>query len=142
MADFILLDGDIANFMPAFGIAVVAPQPGTLSGSGPAIVDGKKLCLDGDESSGSVPGCTYVTPVYVTPGTGTIKISALAANQKAKKTNSGGKAVMLKGATFTARFEVQSPAQQPTPGGPVPDSTPKYTGQGSFTTTNTKVMAE
>jgi hypothetical protein len=31
---------------------------------------------------------------------------------------------------------VQSPAQQPTPGGPVPDATPQYSGQGMFVPSN------
>jgi len=52
----------------------------------------------------------------------------------------GGKAVLLKGGQFTAVFEVQSPAQQPPPGpgSPIPDSMTKYSGNGSFQTTNTK----
>jgi len=52
-----------------------------------------------------------------------------------------GTAVILKGSTFTAKFEVQSPAQQPTGGGPVPDSTPSYTGSGQFITTNVLLTA-
>lgn len=140
MPDFILIEGDKANFLPNFGAAVVVVQPGTLQGSGPATLNGKKLCVDGDEKNVSVPGCMYMTPQYSIPGTGTLKIDALAANQKAKKTNTGSKAVLLKGGQFTAKFEVQSPAQQPPPGpgSPIPDATPQYSGQGMFITTNTK----
>ena len=140
MADYILIEGDKANFMPNFGAAIVAVQPGTLQGSGPATLNGKKLCVDGDEKKVSVPGCVYFTPQYSIPGTGTLKIASLAANQKAKKTKTGGKVVMLKGSQFTAEFEVQSPAKQPPPGpgSPIPDATPKYSGQGSFLTTNLK----
>ena len=140
MPDFILIDGDKANFLPSFGAAVVVVQPGDLKGSGPATLNGKKVCMDGDEKNVSVPGCMYMTPQYCIPGTGTLKIDALAANQKAKKTNTGGKAVLLKGGTFTAKFEVQSPAQQPPPGpgSPIPDATPQYSGNGMFITTNTK----
>lgn len=140
MPDFILIEGDKANFLPNFGAAVVVVQPGNLQGSGPATLGGKKVCVDGDETKVTVPGCTYMTPQYSIPGTGTLKIDALAGNQKAGKTNTGGKAVLLKGATFTAKFEVQSPAQQPPPGpgSPIPDPTPQYSGQGSFLTTNTK----
>ncbi len=140
MSDFILIDGDIAMFIPAFGAAVVVVQPGTLTASGPATVNGKKMCIDGDESSVEVPGCMYISGGFVIPGTGTLKISALAGNQVAKHTNTGGTAVMLKGAQFTAKFEVQSPAQQPAPPGPpVPDAAPSYTGNGLFITTNVKV---
>ena len=141
MADFILRHGDQVIFLPAFTPAIVVVQPGSLEGSGPATIDGKKICVDGDESNVAVRGCTYMTPQYSIPGTGTLKISALAGNQKATKTKTGGKAVLLQGATFTASFEVQSPAQQPPPGpgSPVPDGTPSYSGSGMFVTTNMKV---
>ena len=42
MADFILIDGDKAIFLPNFGVAVVVVRPGDLKGSGPATLDGKK----------------------------------------------------------------------------------------------------
>ena len=144
MADYILIEGDKANFLPNFGAAVVVVRPGDLQGSGPATLNGKKICVDGDEKKVSVAGCTYITPQYSIPGTGTLKIDALAPNQKAKKTNTGGKPVLLKGGTFTAKFEVQSPAQQPPPGpgSPIPDATPQYSGSGQFITTNTKFQGE
>jgi hypothetical protein len=140
MPDFILIEGDKAIFLPNFGAAIVAVQPGILKGSGPGTLNGKKICVDGDEQDVSVPGCTYVTPQYSIPGTGTLKIAALAADQKAKKTRTGGKAVLLKGSTFTAKFEVQNPAKQPPPGpgSPIPDATTEYSGSGTFTTTNSK----
>jgi hypothetical protein len=82
----------------------------------------------------------YTTPQYSIPGTGTLHIQQLAGNQKAQKTRSGGKPVLLKGGNFTAIFEVQSPAQQPPPGpgSPIPDLTRSYTGSGLFITTNVK----
>jgi hypothetical protein len=140
LPDFILIEGDKANFLPNFGAALVVVRPGNLLASGPATLNGKKLCVDGDEKKVSVPGCSYVTPQYSIPGTGTLKISGLAPDQKAFKTRTGGKVVLLKGSLFTAEFEVQSPAQQPPPGpgSPIPDSTPKYMGSGMFMTTNTK----
>lgn len=139
MEDFILVDGDTVTFLPSFGAAIVVPQPGTLEGSGPATLKGKKIAVDGDETKVSVAGCTYMTPQYCIPGTGTLKIDSLAGDQKAKKTNTGGKAVLLLGKTFTAKLEVQSPAQQPPPGpgSPIPDPTPQYSGSGMFVTTNT-----
>jgi hypothetical protein len=141
MPDFILIDGDKANFMPAFGAATVVVKPGTLKGSGPGTIGGKKICVDGDEAKLSVPGCMYMTPQYSIPGSGTLKINSLAGNQKATKTKTGGKPVLLKGGNFTAKFEVQSPAKQPPPGpgSPIPDATPQYSGQGSFITTNAKI---
>lgn len=143
MGDYALIDGDIANFLPAFGAAVVVVQPGTLTGSGPTTLGGKPLCVDGDESSVEVPGCMYMTPQYSIPGTGTLKISALAGDQVATHTNSDGTPLMLKGGMFTAKFEVQSPAQQPPPGPgpPIPDSSPSYSGNGMFNTTNVTLTA-
>jgi hypothetical protein len=141
MSDFILLDGDSVMFLPTFGAAVVVVRPGRLAGSGPASVGGKKICVYGDELKVTVPGCMYMTPQYSIPGIGTLKIAGLAGNQKAKKHKTGGKAVLLKGASFTAKFEVQSPAQQPPPappGPPIPDATPQYSGSGLFVTTNVK----
>ena len=140
MSDSILVQGDEVVFLPNFGAAVVTVQPGTLSGSGPATFAGQKICLDGDEKKVAVSGCPYLTPQYSIPGTGTLKIAALAGNQKAKKTKSGGKAVLLKGGMFQAVFEVQSPAKQPPPGpgSPIPDPTPKYSGKGKFLPSNLK----
>jgi hypothetical protein len=140
MADFILIEGDKATFMPNFGAAIVAVQPGDLKGSGPATLNGKKICVAGDEKQVSVPGCSYMTPQYSIPGTGTLKIAALAGNQKAQKTSTGGKPVLLKGGNFTAKFEVQTPAKQPPPGpgSPIPDATPQYSGMGLFIITNMK----
>lgn len=139
MADFILIEGDTVSFLPTFGAAIVVPQPGKLEGSGPGTLKGKKICVEGDEGKVSVAGCTYMTPQYCIPGSGTLKIDALAGDQKATKTKTGAKAVLLKGQQFTAKFEVQSPAQQPPPGpgSPIPDPTPQYSGNGMFITANT-----
>lgn len=141
MSDYILIDTDKANFDPSFGAATVVVRPGDVQGSGPATLAGKNFCVEGDESSVSVSGCMYMTPQYSIPGTGTLSIDSLAGDQTAQKTKTGGKAVLLKGSSFNAKFEVQSPAQQPPPGpgSPIPDSTPQYSGTGSFITTNSKL---
>lgn len=138
--DYILLDGDIAQFLPSFGAATVVPRPGTLQGSGPSKCNGKPVCVEGDEDRLQVPGCMYISGAFSIPGTGTLKIDRLASNQVAQHTKSGGKKMLLKGATFQAKFEVQSPAQQPNPNGsPIPDPMTQYNGgQGQFITTNTK----
>lgn len=138
MPDSILLDGDKAVFMPNFGVAVVAVRPGDLKGSGPGTIKGKRICVEGDEEKVRVQGCTYITPQYSISGVGTLEIAALAGNQKATKTNTGGKPVLLKGGNFTARFSIQTPAQQPPPGpgSPIPDASPQYSGNGMFVTTN------
>lgn len=141
MSDFLVKDGDLAMFLPAFGAAVVVVRPGTITGSGPATAIGQAVCLEGDEDSVSVPGCMYVAPPYVIPGTGTLQIDQLAGDQLAQTVAAGGKKPILKGSQFIAKFTVASPAQQPQAAGPVPDATPSYTGQGQFVTTNTSVKA-
>jgi len=142
MGDFVLIDGDQAMFVPAFGAATVVVRPGQLTGSGPLKVTGKAACVSGDESSVSVPGCLYMAPPYVIPGTGTLEISALAGDQLAPTSKTGGKQLMVKGSTFTAKFSVQAPAMQPAPPAPpVPDPVSQYSGSGSFITTNTNTKA-
>ena len=138
MADFILTTGDLAMFNPIFGQAIVTVRPGNLIGAGKDKVNGKIVCVDGDEKKVMVPGCSYMTPQYTIPGVGMLTIESLATNQKALKTKSGGKPVLLKGSTFKAKFQVMVPAQQPPSGPtpPVPDSTPQYSGSGTFITTN------
>lgn len=139
MPDFILIDGDIALFQPNFGPAVVTVQPGKLHGSGPATCYGKPVCVQGDESGVQVPGCPYISGAFVTPGSGTLKISALGSDQMARKIASGEKPVLLKGSSFQAVFEVQSPAINPLG---VPDPMPQYLGgSGQFITTNTQYRA-
>jgi len=141
MTDKILVEGDIANFLPAFTPAVVVVQPGQMKASGPATIGGKKICIDGDESKLEVPGCQYVTPTYPIPGTGTLKISKLAGDQKAKHSTVGGTAMLLLGSQFDATFEVQSKASQVPPSGgpPVFDGKGSYDGKGSFVAANATV---
>lgn len=136
MSDCILIHGDHVMFQPNFGPAIVVVRPGTLQGSGGGTFSGKQVCIDGDEKRVAVPGCPYVSGSFVTPGAGTLKIQSLAPNQKASKTKSGRKPVLLKGGTFVATFQVQSPAVDPATG--VPDPAPQYPGSGTFLTTNVK----
>ncbi len=143
MSDLILIDGDLANFQPSFGAATVAVRPGPITASGPARVTGKAACVAGDESSVSVPGCVYFTGQYSIPGTGTLTIASLAGDQRAQTTSTGGTKLLLKGSSFTARFSVTAPAMQPPPGpgSPMPDSTPTYSGSGSFVAADATVKA-
>jgi len=134
------MTGDTAMFKPSFGAATVVVAPGTLTGSGRGKVGGMLICVKGDEATVIVPGCAYQTPQYSIPGVGILSIDSLAGDQVAKKTKSGGKAVLLKGGDFNAKFQVTVPAMQPPPGpgSPIPDSTPSYSGNGSFVTTNVR----
>ncbi|MBC1224978.1 hypothetical protein GNF10_16990 [Nostoc sp. UCD121] len=139
MADFILITGDKAMFNPTFGQAIVTVRPGDLVGTGKDKINQKLVCVDGDEKKVIVPGCPYMTSQYSIPGVGILSIESLAGNQKAKKTKSGGKSVLLKGASFKAKFQVLVPAQQPSVPSPIPDATPQYSGTGTFISLNSKV---
>jgi len=143
VSDFVLVDGDTVNFLPSFGPAIVVVRPGRLAGSGPAKIGGKAACVEGDESRVNVPGCMYSTPQYSMPGVGTLKIQSLAPNQRTETDKTGGKAMLLKGSSFKASFEVQSPAKQPPPGpgSPIPDTMLMYTGTGMFVSANATVRA-
>ncbi len=138
MDDFILIEGDQVIFLPHFGAATVVVKPGQLKGSGPCTLNGKKLCIVGDEAAVSVPGCAYTSGAFTIPGTGTLKVASLGANHTARQTNTGGRPLLLKGSNFIAKFEVQTAARQPPkgPGAPIPDSAAHYTGAGQFATTN------
>src|SRR4051812_5362165 len=100
MPDFLIMQGDLAIFIPSFGAAVVVVQPGTMQGTGQTTHTGKKICVEGDESKVMVPGCMYMTPQYSIPGVGTLKIESLAGDQLTKKTKSAGKAIIIKGSMF------------------------------------------
>ena len=140
MSKYVLINGDQAHFIPSFGIAMVAVRPGTLTASGPTTLHSSKLCVTGDEKTVLVPGCMYTTPSYPIPGVGTLQIKKLKDKQIARKTASGGKAVLLVGETFEAEFVVQSPAMKPRPpASPEEDSEKQYDGTGMFITTNTKL---
>jgi hypothetical protein len=119
---FIIRSNDMIQITvppPAVVPQLAAPVP--LIGSGTTVlVGGQPVCLEGDECPPAIKGpLTYTAPPFVTPGTGTLQIELLPDNLTTKTVQ--GKAIILKGATFFATFNVKTPAQQPTPTGPVPD---------------------
>jgi len=141
MSDYVLIDGDQALFMPTFGAATVVVRPGSLRAGGAAKLGGQKWCVSGDEASVSVQGCMYMTPTHSIPGIGTLEVDSLASDQTTRHTTLAGTALLLVGGSFTAKFSVQSPAQQPTSAGPVPDPVTQYSGSGQFISTNSKLKA-
>jgi hypothetical protein len=137
MPDFILTEGDKANFLPTFGMAVVVVKPGSLQGSGLATINGKKMCVKGDETAVEVSDCPYISVQYPISGMGTLKIAKLAADQIAKKTKTGGDLVLLRGGQFTAVFQVSTPAKHPS--GLQDIAKKEYSGKGTFMNTNKKI---
>ncbi|GEM_PF-312283 len=147
MNDYVIVTGDMLRVtMPIMGATVfpvVAPVP--LIGKGSRL-NGlmKPVCLMGDELPPYLKGVPlpYVSPPYVIPGTGTLKIVLTPANLT-KQTKNGGKAILLKGKTFQAIFQVASPAmfQPPGPVPPVPDPILVKAGAAQFVTMNRSVKA-
>lgn len=140
--DNYIVAGDQAIFMPAFGQAIITPIPGVMvSSATKTMVTKKPVCLDGDEKKVVVSGVAYISGSFVIPGVGTLTIQQLGGDQKSMKTKIEGKAPILKGTMFTAKFQVMTPAQQPNPPAPpVPDPVPTYMGQGMFVPTDMTVM--
>ena len=138
----IIRTGDQAQFMPNFGAAVLlAPAITTITGTAATVsAAGMTACVEGDEKSVVCLGIPYVSGSFVTPGTCTLTIQQLGGDQLSRKTKIGGKAVIVKGTTFTAKMQVMSPAMQPNPPAPpIPDPVPMNTGTGMFITTNVTV---
>ena len=141
-ADFIIVNGDMIQVTitpPAVVPQLAAPVP--LIGTATSLmVNGVPACLEGDELPPALRApLMYTAPPFVTPGTGTLELTLLPTNKTLQTEN--GKKILVKGATFTARFTVQTPAQQPTPGGPVPDPLMVKQGTAQFVTTNMQVKA-
>jgi hypothetical protein len=135
MSDFIIMTGDTVMFSPNFAPAIVNVVPGTITGSSKITISGAIACVQGDETSVTVPA-TYISGAFSVPGAGTLTISALGSDQLGQKTSSTQKPLILKGSTFTAQFSVQAPATNPSSG--APDGVPMYSGTGQFQTTNTR----
>jgi hypothetical protein len=136
-----IVSGDQAVFLPAFGPAIITPIPGVINGSATKTkVTKKPVCLEGDEKKVTVSNVMYIMGSFAIPGMGTLTIQQLGGDQTSKKTKVEGKAPIVKGTMFTAKFTVSSPAKMPTPKGPQDDPAPTYMGQGQFVPTNMTVM--
>jgi Contractile injection system spike tip protein len=142
VGDFVIKTGDMIQITvppPAVVPQIAAPVPLTGSSTN-LLIGGAAACLQGDELPPSIQGpLMYTAPPYVTPGTGTIQIILAPSNLTATTPN--GKPMLLKGQTFQAMFNVQSPAMMPTPAGPQPDPLMVKTCTAQFITTNATVMA-
>jgi hypothetical protein len=79
-------------------------------------------------------------PPYTVPGMGTVSVTLEPANQTSVSKDSG-KAMLLKGSSFTATFSVTVPAQMPPPVS-TPDPVASKTGTAVFITTNVLVQAD
>ncbi len=139
MSDIVIIDQDSLLFMPMFGNRVViATGPAQIRGSGLSNINGRKVCIAGDEKQVRI-NAVYTTPTHTIPGTGIITIASLAANQRAQHAGSHA-ALILKGQQFTAQFEPSKPAQMPPPAN-TPDVAAPSSGQGMFIASQFVVQA-
>lgn len=137
MSRLVVLDGDALQFDTQFGARMVTPTgPAKISGSGHATVNGKKICVKGDEKKVVVPA-SYGSGAYQ-GGQGNITIKALASNQEAPRCTTNA-AILLKGQKFTALFTVTAPGKSPS--GEPDSSPPDSDGTGSFEVTQNFVTA-
>ncbi len=138
MSNLVVIDGDALIFETNFGANIVTPAaPCLIQGSGEADITNKKICVLGDESKVSI-AATYTKSTHTTPGTGTITIAALAADQQAVFVTART-AVIVVGSQFTARFTPSAPAMDPQ-GKPDPNMGPTQ-GTGTFINSQTLVTA-
>ncbi|CND35925.1 hypothetical protein [Yersinia pseudotuberculosis] len=130
MSEAIVIDGDLLMFEPMFGArSVTVISPGKIRGTGHAQINGKKLCILGDETQVNVPA-VYSSSQFPNPGTGTITISLLDSSQQALHCTSGAP-LIVKGQQFTATFLVEVPATSSNSG---PDNLLSSSGKGRFIT--------
>ncbi|CNH72961.1 hypothetical protein [Yersinia pekkanenii] len=130
MSEAIVIDGDLLMFEPMFGARTVQViSPGIIRGTGHAQINGKKLCILGDEAQVNVPA-VYYSSQFPTQGTGTITISLLDSSQQALHRTSGAP-LIVKGQQFTATFLVEVPAMAPNM---APDNLSPSSGKGRFIT--------
>ena len=139
--DLIITNGDQVLFNPAFGPATVIVRPGIIQGSGKATVNGKQICILGDEENVIVSGCAYTAGPFTQPGIGSLKIVPFSASQHTEVSTDVLGKIILKGGAFRAVFEVMTAAIQVTPTGPVQDPVTEYHGIAQFVTGNLKIKA-
>lgn len=142
MGDFIIRTGDLLKVTmapPTIVPMLEAPVP--LDGScGTVSVNGMPICLLGDELPAELKGpLPYTAPPFAIPGIGKLTLTLMAPNTTAR--TSAGKPILIKGQKFAALFTVETPAQQSTPAGTVPDPIGVKEGTAEFITTNESVTA-
>lgn len=141
MGDLIVKTGDQlkVNVLPPTVVPLlVAPVP-LLGSASTVLVGNQPACLLGDELplQLGVP-LPYTAPPFVTPGTGTLSLQLLPTNQTLL--TKSGKVILVKGSQFVAKFQVGTPAMQPTPAGPIPDPQLVKVWTAQFVTSTTNVM--
>ncbi|ERK05348.1 hypothetical protein L581_2442 [Serratia fonticola AU-AP2C] len=139
MSNLVVIDGDALTFDPQLGAITITPPPQPqIRGSGEASIEGKKVCIVGDEEQVSFT-VDYIKPPFVaSPGKGTLTIKALASDQQAAFATAPAPIIVV-GSQFTTQFQPTTPAQDPQ-GKPDPNMGPAQ-GTGTFINSQTFVTA-
>ncbi|KAA1193604.1 hypothetical protein [Photorhabdus heterorhabditis] len=128
MSKQLIIDGDSLLFEPFFGNRQVTILGlATISGSGHAQIQGKKIAIVGDEKKVQLQA-QYITPSHPIPGLGMVTIAQLDASQQVNFCRSPATVIVV-GQQFTARFTPSQPASNPSTG---PDITTPSMGKGRF----------
>lgn len=139
MSNLVVIDGDGLTFNPQLGAITITPPPRPqIRGSGEASIEGKKVCIVGDEERVSFT-VDYTRPPFVaSPGKGTLTIKALASDQQAASATAPAPMILV-GSQFTTQFQPTTPAQDPQG---KPDTDLKaVTGVGTFNNSQKFVTA-
>jgi len=139
MSNLVVIDGDVLTFNPQLGAITITPPPQPqIRGSGEASIEGKKVCIVGDEEQVSFT-VDYIKPPFVaSPGKGTLTIKALASDQQAAFATAPAPIIVV-GSQFTTQFQPTTPAQDPQG---KPDTDLKaVTGVGAFNNSQAFVTA-
>ncbi|HEM7566969.1 TPA: hypothetical protein U2J78_004827 [Serratia marcescens] len=139
MSNLVVIDGDALIFNPQLDAITITPPPQPqIRGSGEVSIEGKKVCIVGDEEQVSFT-VDYIRPPFVAaPGKGTLTIKALASDQQAAFATAPAPMILV-GSQFTTQFQPTTPAQDPQG---KPDRNLKaVTGVGTFINSQTFVTA-
>lgn len=111
MSNMVVIDGDELKFNPQFGFNTVTPPAQTrIRGSGEAYIEGKKICIVGDEKKVTITADYIKPPIFTTPGNGTLTITLLALDQWHEFATTQTPVIVV-GSQFVAQFQPIKPAQ-------------------------------
>lgn len=139
MSNPVVIDGDTLTFNPQLGEITITPPPQPrIRGSSEASIEGKKVCIVGDEEQ-VLFTVDYIKPPFVaSPGKGTLTIKALAFDQQVAFAMAPSSMILV-GSQFTTQFQPTIPALDPQG---KPDTDLKaVTGVGKFINSQAFVTA-
>ncbi|MFM0742100.1 hypothetical protein PQQ51_33145 [Paraburkholderia xenovorans] len=138
MSSLVVAEGDTIVIEPTFGSRqVVLLEPAFMSGSGEATIEGRRICVMGDEKRVELQA-EYSIPGY-SPGAGIVSVEILDGSQMAPCVSSGAPLILM-GQQFTARFTPTVPAVMSSPPN-TPDLMEPGIGRGRFVTQQVFVAA-